>query len=560
MKRIVLLLAAMLCLPQGSAAQSQIGQDIDGEAAEDLSGRSVSLSADGNRMAIGAEGNDGNGGESGHVRIYELSGNTWIQLGQDIDGGPDPETGKSVSLSADGNRVAIGDTGTGDGADIGDWRDDVWDSGHVRIYELSGNRWIQLGQDIDGEAAYDDSGWSVSLSADGNRVAVGAHQNDGNGSDSGHVRIYELSGNGWIQLGQDIDGGAPNDWSGRSVSLSADGKRVAVGAPLDDGSGTNAGHVRIYELSENRWIQLGQDIDGEAAGDRSGRSVSLSAYGNRVAIGAYLNDGNGIDAGHVRIYGLAGNSWVQLGEDIDGEAAEDGSGSVSLSADGKWVAIGASLNDGNGSDTGHVRVYELQVFAIQTIGNSQNGTIRGAGAYNRGTLAIISALPAPGYLFSGWEGDASGVDNPLSIMMDSDQTVGAIFIRDEADSDGDGLSNYRELVLYGTDPDDADSDGDGFNDGEEVAGGSDPNDAGSLLVANGNQRIPISLSTINLGPGQDALLLGFRSASGKFYRIEESEDLRVWSIREFRVPGTGETIQRFFPMREPRLFLRVEEE
>jgi hypothetical protein len=616
MKRIVLLLAAMLCLPQGAAAQSQIGQDIDGEAAEDLSGRSVSLSADGNRMAIGAEGNDGNGGESGHVRIYELSGNTWIQLGQDIDGeaagdysgksvslsadgtrvaigaiyndgngfgaghvriyelsgntwiqlgqdidgGPDPETGKSVSLSADGNRVAIGDTGTGDGADIGDWRDDVWDSGHVRIYELSENRWIQLGQDIDGEAAYDDSGWSVSLSADGNRVAVGAHQNDGNGSDSGHVRIYELSGNGWIQLGQDIDGGAPNDWSGRSVSLSADGKRVAVGAPLDDGSGTNAGHVRIYELSENRWIQLGQDIDGEAAGDRSGRSVSLSAYGNRVAIGAYLNDGNGIDAGHVRIYGLAGNSWVQLGEDIDGEAAEDGSGSVSLSADGKWVAIGASLNDGNGSDTGHVRVYELQVFAIQTIGNSQNGTIRGAGAYNRGTLAIISALPAPGYLFSGWEGDAAGVDNPLSIMMDSDQTVGAIFIRDEADSDGDGLSNYRELVLHGTDPNDADSDGDGFNDGEEVAVGSDPNDAGSDPVTNENRRIPISLSTISLGPGEDALLLGFPSASGKFYRIEESEDLRVWSIREFRVPGTGESIQRFFPMREPRLFLRVEEE
>ena len=62
------------------------------------------------------------------------------------------------------------------------------------------------------------------------------------------------------------------------------------------------------------------------------------------------------------------------------------------------------------------------------------------------------------------------------------------------------------------------------------------------------------------GPGQDALLLGFPSASGKFYRIEESEDLRVWSIREFRVPGTGENIQRFIPMRGPKLFLRVQEE
>ena len=101
MKRIVLLLAAMLCLPQGAAAQSQIGQNIDGEAAEDLSGKSVSLSADGNRMAIGAEGNDGSGGESGHVRIYELSGNRWIQLGQDIDGEAAGDySGRSVSFSA----------------------------------------------------------------------------------------------------------------------------------------------------------------------------------------------------------------------------------------------------------------------------------------------------------------------------------------------------------------------------------------------------------------------------------------------------------------------------
>ena len=61
-------------------------------------------------------------------------------------------------------------------------------------------------------------------------------------------------------------------------------------------------------------------------------------------------------------------------------------------------------------------------------------------------------------------------------------------------------------------------------------------------------------------PGLGVLLLGFPSASGKFYRIEESEDLQNWVIREFRVPGPGETIQRFIPMRGPSLFLRVEEE
>ena len=177
---------------------------------------------------------------------------------------------------------------------------------------------IQIGQDIDGEAAGDQSGQSVSLSADGSRVAIGAYLNDGNGSDAGHVRIYEYSGGSWIQLGSDIDGEAAGDLSGWSVSLSPNGSRVAIGAPYNDLS--NPGHVRIYEYSSGSWIQLGSDIDGEASGDQSGRSVSLSADGSSIAIGAPYNDGNGADAGHVRIYEYSSGSWIQLGSDIDGEA------------------------------------------------------------------------------------------------------------------------------------------------------------------------------------------------------------------------------------------------
>ena len=61
------------------------------------------------------------------------------------------------------------------------------------------------------------------------------------------------------------------------------------------------------------WSQLGSDIDGEAAGDRFGFSASLDSDGDRVAIGGYLNDGNGSDAGHARIYSWDGSSWSQLG-------------------------------------------------------------------------------------------------------------------------------------------------------------------------------------------------------------------------------------------------------
>ena len=344
---------------------SQLGSDIDGEANNDESGSSVSLSSDGTIVAIGAKNNVGSANNSGHVRIYEWSGSDWTsgnwnQKGSDIDGEAENDNSGSVgsvSLSSDGTIVAIGANGY----------DGIYgtNSGHVRIYEWNGSEWTQIGDDIDGESSYDQSGYSVSLSSDGTIVAIGANSNDGttgNVSDNrGHVRIYEWSGSGWVQKGSDIDGEAANDFSGTSVSLSSDGTIVAIGANGNDGGGTNSGHVRVYQYSSGSWSQLGSDIDGEAENDYSSQqsSISLSADGSIVAIGAILNDGGGSNSGHVRIYKWNGSVWTKIGDDIDGEAVGDRSGiSVSLSADGSIVVIGASSNDGGGTNSGHVRIYE----------------------------------------------------------------------------------------------------------------------------------------------------------------------------------------------------------
>jgi len=298
MKKRYIFLTLTLCffgvINTNAQTWTQQGADIDGEAADDRSGNSVSLSSDGSTVAIGAIYNDGNGSNAGHVRIYKDSSGTWTQQGSDIDGEAAVNYfGNSVSLSSDGSTVAIGarfNDGNGTYA------------GHVRIYKDSSGTWTQQGGDIDGEAAGDQSGGSVSLSSDGSTVAIGARFNDGNGSDAGHVRIYKNISGTWTQQGSDIDGEAADDWSGGSVSLSSDGSTVAIGAELNDGNGSNAGHVRIYKNVNGTWTQQGSDIDGEAAVDYSGNSVSLSSDGSTVAIGAYDNDGNGSRAGHVRIY------------------------------------------------------------------------------------------------------------------------------------------------------------------------------------------------------------------------------------------------------------------
>jgi hypothetical protein len=333
----------------------QLGQDINGEASGDFFGWSVSLSDDGSIAAIGAIFNDGNGTSSGHVRIYQYQSNMWVLLGQDIDGeSTADQSGQSISLSSDGSVLAIGAT-FNDGNGVS--------SGHVRIYQYQSNSWIQVGQDINGEDSGDESGQSVSMSSDGSIVAVGAINNNGSAAFSGHVRVYQNQSGTWVQIGQDIDGEAVFDESGQSVSLSSNGSIVAVGAARNDGNGTLSGHVRVYQNQSGTWVQIGQDIDGEANGDFSGSSVSLSSNGNIIAIGAPGNSDNGSSSGHVRIYQYLSNNWIQIGQDIDGEAGQADSDrlgfSVALSNNGSIVAIGAPGNDGGGTDSGHVRVYDL---------------------------------------------------------------------------------------------------------------------------------------------------------------------------------------------------------
>ena len=119
--------------------------------------------------------------------------------------------------------------------------------------------------------------------------------------------MYEYDGVDWTQLGSDIDGEAEGDMSGRSVAISADGPPlgtiVAIGATGNDDNGFAAGHVRVYQYDPTtaNWVQRGADIDGEAEGDAFGASVHLNNGGNVVAIGSLANNGNGDMAGHVRI-------------------------------------------------------------------------------------------------------------------------------------------------------------------------------------------------------------------------------------------------------------------
>jgi hypothetical protein len=365
-----------------------LGGNLVGASADSSFGNAVSLSHNGMRVAVGSRRSDVNGEDSGRAQVFEWSGAEWVQLGSSMDGdGAGDEFGSSVALSGDGEHLAVGAI----------WADSTGlMTGEVRVFEWSGGDWVAIGPIL---AGVEDAEMfrKVSISYDGARLAVGAPGSDANGSDSGRVLVYEWNGTEWIQLGSDIIGENAVDQAAQ-ISLSPDGQTLAIGANLNDGNGESAGHVRVFRWNGSEWVQLGMDIDGDSARDVFGVSTSLSQDGNRLAVGA---SGSNDSAGYARVYEWSGETWQKLGDDVRGDAPKDFCGSqVALTPDGNRVAVVNSKSDLYGEDSGHVEVYDYSEFNAFTINAGLNDAWFNLETGGQGFL--ISVLPDAETVFLAW--------------------------------------------------------------------------------------------------------------------------------------------------------------
>jgi hypothetical protein len=317
---------------------------------------------------------------SGAARVYSYNSTskTWIQRGQDLIGSTtDDYFGYCVATNDAGTRIAVS-------SPYNDYTtgNTAIDIGRVTVYDYNSTtqKWSQLGNPIIGEALNDYSGTSIAFNSVGDRLIIGAPSN-GSG-DTGHVRIYEYSNELWSQLGNDIDGTVAGDKSGTATSINSSGSRIAVGVPYFSGGGLiDNGSTRIYDynVGTSTWTLVGSEILGEASYDHAGTSIALNDAGNRIIIGAPSN-GNG-DAGHVRIYEYISGTWTKLGNDIDGTVAGDKSGSaVSINSSGSRVAVGIPYSDfigapSNRVDRGLVRVYDYISGAWTQVGQDIDGEL-----------------------------------------------------------------------------------------------------------------------------------------------------------------------------------------
>ena len=331
-------------------------------------GNSVSLYGD--RLAVGAYRESGGAiTDSGRVYIYDLSG-TW-SLTQTLTS-PNAESigyfGNSVSLY--GNRLAIGADYENAGG--------IGNSGRVYIYDLSGT-W-SLTQTLASPNAESSGYFGNSVSLYGNRLAIGAHYEDGGATNSGRVYACVLFSNTWITLispNAEVTG-----YFGGSVSIH--GNRMAIGAENEDGGASSAGRVYIYDLNNNVW-SLTQTLTSPNAILNGFFGDSVSLYGDRLAISAYAEHGGAIvDSGQVYIYDLSNGVWSLTQTLTSPNAEVTGYFGWSVSLYESTLAIGAERENGGATDSGRVYIYDLsgETWSLTQTLTSPNATSGGYFGYS----------------------------------------------------------------------------------------------------------------------------------------------------------------------------------
>ena len=299
----------------------------------------IALSAGGDTLAVGAPPEDSsatgiNGNENdnssfsaGAVYLFRFDGSVWQQQAYIKASNTDATDffGFSVSLSADGNTLAVGaknEDSNGTGIDGDQANNSASVAGAVYLFRFDGTDWYQQAYIKASNTEFANLfGYSVALSEDGDTLAVSARdenssatgingdQNDNSATLAGAVYLFRFDGSDWYQQAYvkasntDVSTSEMLDRFGSSVALSGDGDTLAVGAPMEDSHATGingdqadnsaewAGAVYLFRFDGTSWAQQAYiKASNTEAGDSFGRTVALSADGDTLAVGVPHED------------------------------------------------------------------------------------------------------------------------------------------------------------------------------------------------------------------------------------------------------------------------------
>lgn len=229
-------------------------------------GHGIAINDAGDRILVGGPVYNTN---TGNVNYWTRSGTTWTrQTSLSNPGGANgSQFGQGVAMSGDGTRAIIG-------APV---------IGGVYIYTLSAYNGT-LEANVTFPGYLDQMGYFVDINTDGSVAVAGGYAYNSN---AGWVQVYRRSGTTWSRTPISPSNTASDSYFGRGVSLSSDGNMLAIGAMYADRSTyANTGSVYIYTWNGTTWTQVSEfQASDPATNAFYGRVVALSGDKSRLLVG-----------------------------------------------------------------------------------------------------------------------------------------------------------------------------------------------------------------------------------------------------------------------------------
>jgi hypothetical protein len=231
--------------------------------------------------------------------------------------------------------------------------------GVVYTFQWSGSMWVQDSTVLAPTELSDSDRFGSAIAMSGDKLAVGSYYYDGVGFNRGGVFTYQWSGSVWVQDSTILSPTELLDSDSFGYSIDMDGDKMIVSAPYEDGAGSAAGAVYTFQWSGSAWVQDSTVlIPAELlAGDNFGISLTLS--GDKMAVGASGDDGAGSNRGVVYTYQWSGSAWVQDSSILSPTELLDNYyfGHALVMVDDK-LAVGAYRDSGVGPNRGAVYTFQ----------------------------------------------------------------------------------------------------------------------------------------------------------------------------------------------------------
>ncbi len=311
--------------------------------ANDLFGNSVDI--DGNRAVVGAIFDDtASGGDSGSVYVYERTGTNWTQTAKIGASDADSSDYFGVSAAVDGDTIVVGAYADNTAAGV--------DAGSAYVYVLCGGVWVEQAHLFHPAGATSDY-FGHQVAIDGNTIAVGAYQDDTCAADSGSAWIFVRNTHGtgdhcddtWdLQTATGLSSGSCQASGGFGIRLDVQGNRLVVGAYLENSPAADQGAAYVFERTGSTWTMISQLIAGNgAAGDEFGVDVAID--GDTVFVGAAKDDSPESDRGSVHVFTRQGGLWFFQQQLLAADGAAGDMFGIGLTVQGDTAVIGAYLDD-----------------------------------------------------------------------------------------------------------------------------------------------------------------------------------------------------------------------